>query len=403
MFPFRRHGMTRRGAGWLGSLLVLFCIVAVSPLKAQTAGDSLRISLLTCSRGDDVASAFGHSAVRVSCPSQGMDIVFNYGTYDFNAPHFVLNFMRGRMIYMLSATYFDDFISDYRFENRAVREQEFNLTAEQKNAVYAFLLHNWNTDARYYRYDYFIDNCATRIRDIFLKKMAAPCDSIRRNFTPSRTFRSEFGSLCLYDWPWLRFGIDLLLGARIDEPLSFEEEMFIPSVMAEHFSDCEIGGGPLVGESVLILPNRPDENEAASRIASVVTAPFGVFTLLSIIFVLLFLLFKGNRRRTFVTVFSGVYFTILGLCGTLFLLLWFCTDHYWTGLNWNLVWANPLFFIPVFQKCSRARNVLIWCLAAVSLLLLVCQAIVPQALNPAITPLILLTAFLAFTSYDRPL
>src|SRR5690606_5550069 len=119
--------------------------------------------------GDDLYATFGHSAVRVTDSSAGIDYVFNYGTFDFDTPHFYWKFVRGKLMYSLSAMDFPTFMQAYREEGRSVTEQVLNLSCPEKEMIWQFLQQNYLPENRDYKYDFLYDNCSTRIRDIFDK------------------------------------------------------------------------------------------------------------------------------------------------------------------------------------------------------------------------------------------
>lgn len=154
---------------------IAFAFLLILPvlLNAQNArkseivlSDSARISLLTCSPGNELYSVFGHSAIRVKDLPNKVDIVFNYGVFDFSDPNFYPNFVRGRMNYILAGNYYEDFYSSYVEENRSISEQVLNFSKEEKQHLLDSLFINYMPEHRYYRYDFFYDNCATRIRNV---------------------------------------------------------------------------------------------------------------------------------------------------------------------------------------------------------------------------------------------
>ena len=139
---------------------ILIIFLFASLYLGARAQDSLSISLLTCSQGGDISSAFGHSAIRVKDIQHGRDLVFNYGTFSFNEPHFMLNFLRGDLNYFLSVSSFNQFKESYERAGRGITEQQFNLTPAQTARMYEFLLENYRPSNRYYLYDFLQDNCA---------------------------------------------------------------------------------------------------------------------------------------------------------------------------------------------------------------------------------------------------
>jgi len=369
----------------------LVWLLPVLAVTAQTGdGSALRISLLTCSSGDDIASAYGHSAVRVTDTVSGADIVFNYGSYNFEEPHFVYKFMKGRLDYMLSVVPFDAFANAYRRENRSVDECVLDLTPEQAAAVYVFLVNNYQGRSRFYRYDYFSDNCATRIRDIFVGPESVTGGVLPEGQNPLYTYRTAIGGLCIGDEKWLQFGLDILLGARIDKPLSVEEEMFLPCLLEKHLLECRdiASGDKILSGKTEIVACRLTGPTRMERVLRACTSPVVVFTVLCVVFCLL-ILFSTSRNKVAVC-FSRAVPLLFGLVGVLVLFMWIGTDHYWTKDNWNLLWADPLFLVPAVIRRGRPREISLCVLSAAALVPVLFRGVIPQQLNPAVLPLVLL-------------
>lgn len=150
-------------------LPIAYCLLPTAYLSARDLSDSSRITLLTVAPGDELYSAFGHTGIRITDYKNNFDVVFNYGTFDFEQHGFYTNFIKGKMRYMISTDRFEDFMAEYAYTKRSVTEQELNLTAEDKQKVFAFLYTNALPENREYYYDFFWDNCATRPRDVFEK------------------------------------------------------------------------------------------------------------------------------------------------------------------------------------------------------------------------------------------
>ena len=151
----------------LGFVLSPFNIIARSSEQDLTLTDSSVISLITISPGRELDSRFGHSAIRVHDPNLKLDVAFNYGTFDFNTPGFYLKFLRGKLLYFVNAERFDQMYHVYMRMNRSLKEQQLNLTLKERQEVFKFLIINYKPENRYYLYDFFFDNCSSRIRDVF--------------------------------------------------------------------------------------------------------------------------------------------------------------------------------------------------------------------------------------------
>lgn len=369
-------------------LLVFILVAAAASARAQ---DSLSVSLLTCSQGDDIASAFGHSALRVKDLRHGRDMVFNYGTFSFNEPHFMLKFLRGELNYCLSVNSFENFKVSYDKAGRGITEQDMNLTPAQASEIYAFLLQNYQPANRFYLYDFLQDNCATRIRDIFETTPGFSFDDTLSDLT----YREELTRL-VGDRRWMMFGIDLILGAKVDRRITVRESEFLPDrlspILASYRNDtldCR-----LMTSSTVLSEPAPRPGKAA-RILSKATSPFSIFTVLFVLYLVLYL--RSRNKWKFMSICSTVLYIVLGLGGVIICLMWFATEHVWTANNWNLMWMNPIFLIPVFMPDSWAKNLIIDILAAVSALCLIFSWILPQTLHPAAAVIILLTVLMALS------
>ena len=371
--------------------ILLIFLLAILSLGAG-ARDSLSISLLTCSQGRDISSAFGHSALRVKDLRNGRDMVFNYGTFSFQEPHFMLNFLRGDLNYFLSVTSFQQFKRSYDATGRGISEQTLSLTPLQAAELYSFLTDNYKPSNRYYLYDFLQDNCATRIRDIFDRSKDF---SIKDTLTGT-TYRDELTRL-VGDRRWMMFGIDLILGARVDREITVRETAFLPDRLSEvlmNYCNTEMDGTPLASAGSTLSSPAPEPGRWMD-ILSKASSPFTVFTLLFVLY-LVFYLRSGNKWK-FMSICSTVLYIILGLGGVIICLMWFATNHVWTADNWNLLWMNPLFLIPVCMPSCWAKNMIIDLLAAVAGIGLICSWLLPQTFHPATAVIILLTVLMALS------
>lgn len=324
-------------------LLLVFLVVlpAMVQAVAPRLSPQAQISLLTCEPGEELYSSFGHSAIRVYDPGTGIDIVFNYGTFDFQTPNFYLKFMRGQLNYKLDVDKWRDFDYAYRYFHRSFDEQVFNLTLEQKQAIFDFLDENYQPENRFYLYDFFFDNCATRIKDVFADVLG---DSLRLDpgYTdPQKTFRDLIGEY-LTGKAWTDFGIDLILGRVIDRPATPDEQSFLPDYLAKY-----LGAASIIHDGreqpFVVSDTRLYESGA-------VFSPTPFFLRPGLIFWLLFLVigfltwreYKASSRRNWLDV---TIFIIYGLAGLLIALLWFATDHTATATNLNILWLLPTHLI----------------------------------------------------------
>ena len=364
-------------------VVILLGCLSISQSHAQT----YQISLITCDPGDELYSTFGHSAIRVLDTDSGRDLVFNYGTFDFNTPFFYVKFTQRTLDYQLALTTFDQFLYEYNYFKRSVREQVLDLNPEQTAAIIDFLRTNYEPENRKYRYDFFYDNCSTRIRNLLETVFGENLKWNEPEASDAKTFRNLIDEY-VYPLPWSDLGIDLALGAVIDQHATEREKLFLPDYLSAAFGRASIVGDgpsrPLVHEENIIY-DFPDREGNINFLLS----PYFLFWMLAILFgVFTFIGFKRKR------LFLGLDIALLGAMGILGILvvyLWFFTAHSQTKSNWNLLWAFPLHLVAVYGLLKGKTWIRNYLLAALILadLALVFWIFGIQSFHPSILPLLL--------------
>lgn len=322
-------------------LLVYFIGFQISP--SQTLSPNAEISVLTIGPGSSLNDAFGHNGFRIKDNDQGIDVVFDYGRFPFNEPGFYLNFARGKLNYSIGADAFVDVKRFYTRQNRSIKEQTLNLDQVQKQMLYSFLLNNFKPENREYLYDFFYDNCATKIRDVANIALNNDISFNTPNDYQPQTFRTLIQNN-LNKNSWGSLGIDIALGSIIDRIATPEEQMFLPENIHRFFGKASLSNGKsLVNNSQTLNSKKEVKKEASSML-------FSPLLILSIIALLIIWItykdFKNNRRSKYLDI---VLFTTTGLIGIGLLLLWFATDHSATAHNYNLLWAFALNVLVIGQ------------------------------------------------------
>ncbi|MFC2086662.1 DUF4105 domain-containing protein [Bacteroidota bacterium] len=331
-------------------LTLLYAKLALSNIRITPASE---FSLLTVSPGKELYKVFGHSAFRLKDTVQQIDIVYNYGTFDFSTPHFYLKFIKGKLDYFLSIESYTHFIMGLDRYQR-VYEQKLNLNLSQKRKFLDFLNRNYLPENRNYRYDFFFDNCATRLRDAFVLMYQ---DKVEFNLFQQEKKESFRDLLRPYSgiYSWAEFGIDIALGLPSDRKALFYEYMFLPDFLMEAFEYAmlEQGNGnvPLVNDTSLII-----ENESDLEIENMLLSPqfglWGIFLLFLIISVFEF------RKKKQLIVFDKFFFGALGILGLFILFLWFGTEHEVMRYNPDILWAIPSHIIIVFLLKSKYQKLI---------------------------------------------
>jgi hypothetical protein len=380
------------------ALFVLFGIQSFSqPLRLS---EKAEISIITCGPSNEIVySAFGHSAFRVVDPEFGIDYAFNYGVFDFDKPNFYLNFAKGRNYYLLAVYDYENFEWPYVRDNRFVHEQVLNLTQSQKEKIFSFLLWNAKPENRSYRYDYYQDNCATKIRDVLVEQLGDDITIDSSFLTPTHSFRQKTDEY-LEQLPWGDLGIDICLGFPIDRIMSAREYMFLPDYIESFVDHTTIKSDslivPLVKEKRIINQDTQEKSKVAfvhPWIAGICL--FIIVALLSI---------YDWRRKKISKWLDVVLFGTVGLVGLLLATLWLLTDHHDAARNFNLLWAFPLHFFAAILLLKKNPHRLVASYFLITGILLGATLLfwwlLPQQLNVFLIPIVgvlLMRAFLIST------
>lgn len=371
-------------------VLILALLLLPFAGQAQEQGqrplsDSAFASVLTCGAGDEFYTSFGHTAIRVCDTARGVDMVYNYGTFDFDTPHFYWTFARGKLNYCLSRSSFEDFMLEYRYEGRAVWEQRLLLSEQEVNNLYLMLETNYLPEYRYYMYDFFRDNCATRVRDMVRDclchdRLSPECRRDTNLSYRNILYQSTEGTLL-----WWRLAIDMALGVRCDQRCSNYEYMFSPLKMMEQFDTLtRVGSGEPVAEHAVTLLQETRQQPSRSL------SPTLVFWVLFVMVLCLTLM--EWRKGWSLGWMDRVLFIVVSLLSLLALFLWFCTDHYCTKINLNVLWASPLFIYFAIMLRRSNRWVIVAQLVMLFAAMVMTLAPLPQQLNAALLPISLLLA-----------
>jgi hypothetical protein len=365
-------------------LLFLFPIL-IFEANANTLSDSLRISLLTVAPGNELYSTFGHSAIRVTDLKNGYDIVFNYGTFDFNTEGFYLKFALGKLDYLLSIEQFKDFVQGNIIEKRTVTEQILDINKIDREITVTVLLNNYRPENRSYRYKFFTDNCATRIRDIFVNVLN-DSELLYGNLLNSDTTYRQLFTLYLDNMPWARFGIELVLGKMTDTKAGYNA-MFLPDVLHSAFANANFDGRKLVSSEKVIYKGETPGNDNSWF------SPF-VFSILILVIVLVVQLFPK-----IIPVFDHIYFFIFGFLGLFILSLSIFSHH--NELHWNLValLLLPTNILLTFAKGFKFRKMYCTIAFSITALVIVLSPILPQSFNVAVFFLGIATAIRLFFNF----
>lgn len=303
------------------------------PLVPLTSAS--QISLLTCSPGNALYARYGHSALRVLDDSLGIDWVFNYGIFSFTSDHFYARFVKGETDYQLGVESMEDFVGSNAAIGRTTCEQVLNLTLPQRQDIADALLINYRPENRFYRYNFVFDNCATR--PYYLLHHALQTDLEAPEFdTRTDTYRSL---ITHYTQPysWGDFGINLIFGKEADQVMTPAQRLFLPEQLMNYVSEAHFEDG-----TPICVQDGAKPFQIRQR--SWWLSP--QFMVLLVCLLLLGLTYWDMKRKRISWWIDAVLFLVYGLLGCVGCYLTFFSLHPLVGQNWNLLFLNPLMFVP---------------------------------------------------------
>lgn len=352
--------------------LFLTALVSVLEGKAQQADalaamDSVEIGLLTCSPHEEIYSLYGHSALRYHDLRSGKerDVVFNYGIFNFNKPHFVLRFMFGLTDYELGLSSFDSFCGYYRRWGSQVVEQVLDLSREEKQRLTMALAENLLEENRIYRYNFFYDNCSTRPRDILERCIAGVIDY--GTDTGEQPSYREMVHQYTAGHPWASFGNDILLGVKADLETTQRQRQFLPANLRHDVDRAIVNRNgslsPLVKERRELVKPGVQFIEPGFPLS-----PTECALVLAVVSLLIFL-WEQKKRKTMVW-WDALLMLLVGLPGVIILLMFF-SQHPTTSTNLTVLLLNPLPLFFIYKVVRRRKTRWFWIQAVLVCLFLV--------------------------------
>ncbi|MDR1517595.1 MAG: DUF4105 domain-containing protein [Dysgonamonadaceae bacterium] len=373
-------------------LLILFVGLSlfISAVAQVPLSDSAKISLMTTSPWSGaVYAVYGHTALFVKDDSTGVDLVFNYGFFDdSNLLDFTYHFVLGETDYVLGVTSFNDFLREYKEKKLEVIEQELNLTQPEKQSLWEALYINAKPENRGYRYNFLFDNCATRPRDMVENQVQGrieyPADD------KVQTFRDLIHE-CVGAYPWMEFGIDLVIGSGADSTINLREKMFLPVYLMDAFDGAKVTKNDTKQYNLVKGKNTVLEAEMGVSCAGLLLTPIYAALALLMLTIIVSVIQKMKDYRTFLPkLYDTLLFGVAGIAGLIIFFLMFFSVHPAVDANWNFAWLNifSLIFAFLFWVKSQWKLVFYYHFInfAVLTLFLALWWLIPQELPLASIP-----------------
>ena len=314
-------------------ILIISLLFSIKTIFSQS---NIEISLLTCSSGEETFTAWGHSALRIVDKNSSTDIVYNFGLFDFDTPNFYLKFIKGKLKYKLGAHYSQGFYESYLDENRQIIEQKLNLSDESKTKIINRLEYLYRPENRYYYYSFVGKNCTTELRDLLLNNV----ETDFQNQITNKTYRKQLNEF-LNDKLWVKLGMSLIMGYKIDRKVNRFESMFLPDYLCNQLNSIKINGESLVLEEKVY-----NKVEIPKIQYPLFLNPLFIFTIL--MFIVFFL--KSNYLQ------NSLLF-VTGLLGLTILLVSLITEHKELNYNFNVLWINPVYLIMLVLDFRKKLDI----------------------------------------------
>lgn len=369
--------------------LILSMAFFLGNAQEQLLSENAEISIITITSGKLLNDSFGHSAIRVK--DYNYDKIYNYGVFDYDTPGFYLKFMRGKLLYNLEVESTHLFLRHYVRQNRGIKEQVLTLNLERKQQFFDFLENNAKPENKKYLYDFFFDNCATKLRQVTTNVLGEEIDYKDELLSNKFTFRDLIYQK-LDNQVWGKFGIDIALGSIIDRKATAKESTFLPSYVFENFKNAKILVDkrkiPLIKKTnylYKVIPQKNDKNKSSFGLT-----PMLLFSIIAMLVVLItFFDYKKNKPSIWLDTLLHIS---TGLIGLVVFLLWFTTDHKATANNFNVLWAffpNIIWIIYNKKNIKIIKNYYLFLLVLLGITVIFWMLNV-QKFNLAIIPILIM-------------
>ena len=308
-------------------LLLFFFLLntAVTFSQNPVLSENAKVSIFTCGKGAELYSTFGHTAIRIKDSINNLDVVYNYGAFDFRTDNFYLKFVKGDLQYFMIATSYDEFIYEYQYDNREVIEQTLDFTLIQKQQLFERLNASLFSEERSYTYKFIDKNCTTMVVDKMNQTIGKPL--IQKVDDKSISYRTVLYPY-FEDHFWAKLGINIIFGERTDRNA---EQLFLPIELLNSLDKVEVNGKPLVIKKETIVKGQ------ASQL------PFSFLNSIYCVALALLLIVISNKRFVFLT-----YLFVLGLMGLFLSLVGLYSLHREVLWNYNVLLFNPLYLVLPF-------------------------------------------------------
>lgn len=314
-----------------------FFLLITQLMLANTANNPLspraEISILTCGVGNELYSLYGHTAIRVSDPLQGIDRVYNYGLFAFTTDNFYLKFVKGDLLYFVDYDIYERFVRSYIYEDRSVYEQVLQLSPSQKEKIWQKMNLSIEKENREYVYRFIDQNCTTKVVDLVNDVLESPVVvNVEGNRGTYRSILNRYQENMYF----VNLGINLVFGSKVDHE---SELLSLPINFMNGLAETKVNGVPLVSKTTVLYERKED--------------PVQVWWDTPWFFSVLMLLLVFAMRNTIV---RNTFFVVIGLLGVFFIAIGYYSLHGELANNNTVFLCNPLFILIPFWGSGKYRT-----------------------------------------------
>ena len=357
-------------------ICLIISFVSFTRVLSQSSNDTIAY-LITCGPGIDTYSNYGHSALRIAIPGKHTDIIYNWGVFEYNTKNFAWKFAKGRLDYMLDTEITKGFLQSYFFEQRYVYSQRLNIDSKEVRKLTELINENLRPENIKYRYDFFYDDCSTRIRDLLEKSIGDKLKYPPVEIGKVETFR-EMVARYQNPFPWLKFGVDLIMGSTSDKKAHFRDQMFLPIDMRNGLSKTLVRRSdkmiPLLQNPEILIDFKNPQIKQ-----NIFLSPPFVFTVLIIVILILAGL---TKNRKIIRIMDIIIYAVFSILSILMIFFNFFTDHQQMKWNLNIIWLNPFIVVCLLMLIlNKTGEVWFRIVFYISAAFLVVHYVLPQQFN----------------------
>ena len=346
------------------------------------ANDNLEISILTCAPGDEVYSIFGHSAIRILDKENQIDKIYDFGTFDFDTPNFAYKFLKGKLKYHLSVRNTNQFIRAYTYENRAILEQQLHLSELEKGQIVDKLDFLYQPENRYYFYSFLEKDCSTDLRDLLTLV------GVKFSGELLQQSKRDLINSYLTEKPWIKLGVNIILGQGLDEMSSRFQSMFLPKYLKKEIELATLRNASLVKSEQKL--NEIKTNQSTNK-AIKFFSPIVIFLILLLLYVI------GFQKAISLLLFLGI-----GINGLIITFLWGFSGHEEVTNNLNILWCNPFYLLAIPMLLKNKSNRILAIVLTISLVLaLISWTLGIQCLDRSIIPVLIILGLINYNEIKK--